>query len=257
MSRLFDDASTQYLLHSAAVVTAAPTTFSIWFYQDDTAVNCSIFKVGDTDALSGFGLNTLSGPGAIQWQSRLGGTNRTVDSTANWSANTWHHALGMEISAASRKIYLDGGNDAENTPSVTPTNIDNAAIGAWATNSAVVQHFSGMLAHGAFWDAELNTSEIAALAGGVLPIYVRPQNLVAYWPLINAGSPEIDYWRGRYPMTLNGGPTVGTSNPPVQLLKPQIWTPYEVSVAPPVDEKLPDKIKIIRSNQIPIPQLQL
>ena len=61
------------------------------------------------------------------------------------------------------------------------------------------------------WDVALTDDEVATLAKGVCPLFVRPGNLLAYWPLIGNNSPEIDCV-GRFEMTLTNSP--GTSAHP-------------------------------------------
>ena len=39
---------------------------------------------------------------------------------------------------------------------------------------------------GATWNVELTEAEMAVLAAGICPIYVRPESLVAYLPLLGA-----------------------------------------------------------------------
>jgi hypothetical protein len=53
----------------------------------------------------------------------------------------------------------------------------------------------------------LTDDEAVILSLGYSPVFVRPANLVAYWPLVGRSSPEPDIVGG-YDMTLVGSPTV-------------------------------------------------
>jgi len=60
----------------------------------------------------------------------------------------------------------------------------------------------------------LSAGEVAALGAGASPLAVRPQSLVAYWPLYGNVSPETDIISG-YDMTLYNSPTEADSHPPL------------------------------------------
>jgi hypothetical protein len=101
------------------------------------------------------------------------------------SANTVFHAAGVWASSTSRSVYLDGANKVTDTAASTPSGINRAAIGV-SRASSIDQAFNsgGRLAEAGFWNAALTDEEIAALAKGIPPIMIRPQNLVAYLPLV-------------------------------------------------------------------------
>ena len=66
-----------------------------------------------------------------------------------------------------------------------------------------------IIAEAAVWNVDLTDAEVAILAAGYSPLFVRPQFLVAYWSLFGDSSPEPDIIGG-YDMTLNNGPTQAT-----------------------------------------------
>jgi len=57
-------------------------------------------------------------------------------------------------------------------------------IGAEIYGGVISLYFSGRIAEPAVWDVSLSDDEIALLAKGFSPLFFRPQNLAAYWPLI-------------------------------------------------------------------------
>ena len=77
---------------------------------------------------------------------------------------------------------------------------------------------SGHIAEAAIWNVALTAAEVTVLAKGVSPLFIRRQNLVAYWPLYGLHSPETDFSGNNRVMTLNNGPTRG-NHPPVVPMK--------------------------------------
>lgn len=178
MARNFNGTSARIHV-SSAVVTAPPYTMACWFRTTNmTQLGCllslssstsdysTIFFRGD---VAGDPIDILAeGPG--QAVSR---------STTGCTSGKWHHACGVFTSATSRTVYLDGGSSATNTNPRTTT-LNQTEIGAWRSSL----WFSGDIAEVGIWNIDLSVAEIAALANGVSPALIRPQNHVAYLPLI-------------------------------------------------------------------------
>lgn len=211
MARLFDDASTQSLANAAAAVTAVPLTMACWVYSDDATIEqvpMSIVPAGSAgDRFALYLAGDVAGDFA---QAAVGsstiGTSR-ANATAGYSVNTWHHIAGVFTSATLRAAFIDGGNKGTNTANNTPAvTLDRTCIGAIA-DSLPRAFFSGRIAEAAIWNVALSDEDIASLAKGFSPCLIRPQSLVAYWPLFGNGSPEPDRWKNRYDLTLTNGPT--------------------------------------------------
>ena len=65
---------------------------------------------------------------------------------------------------------------------------------------------NGRIAEAAVWNTDLTADEIASLgADRVSPLLIRPDNLIAYWPIIGRTSPEINLM-GSGNLTLGGSP---------------------------------------------------
>ena len=79
-------------------------------------------------------------------------------------------------------------------------------------NSTAAQFFPGYLADVALWNIDLSDSDVAALAKGVSPLHIRPDYLIAYWPLAGRHDPEIDRVGG-FQMTLVNAPTFISNHP--------------------------------------------
>ena len=230
MARDFTAASSQYLKHSVAIV-SHPFTVSGWFYANDADNAYSLWSMGDEGGANTYGLQlegSAAGDKVNFWAYATQSDYKQAYTTSGFSAVTWHHACGVLDSSRNLAVYLDGGNKGTNTPTTgVPSSLDNTVIGALVyVNPSPAQCFDGYLAEVACWSAVLTDAEVAILAAGYSPLFVRPQSLVAYWPLIGRTSPEIDIVGG-YNMTLTNAPTVAAqprniypSNPQVGLTIP-------------------------------------
>lgn len=206
MARLFDDASSQYLEHAAAVLTAAPFTMACWFRSDDAAVDQTLMSLSasgnDDNKLDLRASGTVAGD-PVRF---LTNASSIAVTTSGYTANTWHHACGVFAAVDSRAAYIDGGSKGTSTASVTPAGINRTRIGVSAGSVTAGRFMSGRIAEAGIWNVALTDAEVAVLADGFSPLFVRPQSLVAYWPMIGRYSPEIDK-RGGFGMTLVNSPT--------------------------------------------------
>jgi hypothetical protein len=227
MARLFNDALNQYLQNGAAPLSGIPLSLVTWFNSDDATILGAIMQIGDASAQSRFSLDaagTVGGdPILASAVEPVGPTFGTATSTAGFTANTWHHAAGVFTNATSRAAFIDGGNKGTDVTNVTPTNLDNVTIGAQGHSGGVFSHFSGSIAEAAIYNIALSDAEVALLAKGFSPLFIRPEALVAYWPLIRAA--DLD-WMADFNMTAFNGPTV---SPHPQ----EIVHPIPTTTAPP------------------------
>lgn len=210
MARLFDDGSSEALSYSSALVAVRPLTMACWFYTDTIAITetlMAIFDSSETPAYDGFALDvsgTEAGDPVRAWCQQNSATIDIAKTTAGPSVNTWHHACGT-FSASANKVYIDAGNSHSVGATVNPIGPDETCIGRRYYGSAYSAHWSGRVAEATIWDAVLTDAEVAVLATGIRPIMVRPQSIVAYWPLVR----DQDYdLVGGYDMTPIGSPTV-------------------------------------------------
>lgn len=207
MARLFDDAALQYLTNANAAVVAAPLTMSAWFYTDEPGGAQALVAVGASANFRNYfqlGLHGFLGGDPVAFTARDVGIEGTARTTAGYALNTWHHGCGIEIATNSRVVYIDGGNPGVNAANVVLVGADQTRIGRRVNGSA--EYASGRIAEAGVWNVALTVAEVAILAAGYSPLFVRPQSLVAYWPLIGRLSPEHDP-AGGFDMTLVNGPT--------------------------------------------------
>jgi len=229
MSRSFNG-STDYLSYAGAVDAAHPMSFALWFNKPSTSF-ATAFSISNTN-VSNPNRNSIilsNTPNVRAFSSNSGGTTTAIAiSTANYSTNTWHHACAVFSSNSSRTIYLDGGNSATNTTTVGVNTGSFVAttIGAYSNSTGIGQPCDGLIAEVAVWNTSLTADDAASLASGISPMLVRPDVLVAYWPLFGEASPEIDIVRGQ-DATVNGA----TAGDHPRILRPRMPGIYLAATA--------------------------
>ena len=205
MARLFDDGASQYLTHAAAVVTANPWTIAGWFRSNDATTAQTIISLGvsgsDTDRIQLQMEGTVAGD-ILRLSVNAANPSSFADSTTGMTANKWHHGCGSD-DGTTLSCYIDGGSKGTASSDDDPSGLDVTYIGTRRLSGSLGGYWSGDLAECAIWNVVLSDAEVAELATGVCPLFVRPDNLVAYWPVIGAQSPEPD-WVGGYNMTVSG-----------------------------------------------------
>lgn len=233
MSRDFESTSSQYLNNANGIVSNFPLTMACWFKSENAAITQTLLSVGTAGSANH--RHTLSAAGAVASdpitllsQTTSGGT---ATSTTGYTVGTWHHAVGVVISATDRRAYIDGGSEGTSVTNLTPAGMNSTYIGARQA-VAVTAFMDGFIAEAAIWNVALNIQEILALARGVCPLEIRPLALVSYWPVFGLSDPEPDYGGGGFHMTVNAAPPKA-NHAPVRPMFP-LWTPNfeEVAAAP-------------------------
>jgi len=218
LSYLFDDASTEYLEVDSAPTTAVPFSMSCWFNSDLAGTAQSMMFLGD----SGSGANYFSlivNNDRVRAGTRSPAANTSAASANTYSTNTWHHAGGVWTSGTSRDAFLDGGGKGSDTTSSTPTGVNRTSLGRLGDSSAGT-YFSGLIAETAIWNAVLTDEEMAILGAGYSPLFVQPQSLIFYAPIIRDLFDKV----GGLTLSLGGSPSVDNHPPiiyPSALLLPQ------------------------------------
>ena len=203
MARNFTAASSQSLEVASSPVSGPPFTLAAWARPTGTGSSTYV-AVGE-----------LGGTHRYLLQQGFGGTNNVgasvttpalafgASTSTGVAAGTWHHAAAVFTSNVSRTAYINGGNSATNTSSLTLNTPTSVVIGA-RYNTTLGFYFGGDIAEVGIWNAALTADEIASLAKGMSCDKVRPQSLVFYAPLVRD---LIDQKGGRI-ITNNNGATV-------------------------------------------------
>ena len=208
MARGFLQASSNYLQRSDTCgISGYPFTFACWFYASDLDITGTRPLMRFSENSDGTGdnhdLRVRDAPDydVLAVSNDQGVAQAFANTSTQASTDTWHHAVGVWASATDRRVFLDGSGKGTNTTSV------NYATQAYTSFSlAGTNYWSGSIGEGGLWNVALTDAEAAVLATGISPLAVRPQSLVAHWPLIGRTSPEIDLVGG-FDMTLNNSPT--------------------------------------------------
>lgn len=227
MARLFDDGSNEYLVNANAALSAFPLSFSAWVYPDDTAI-MTIMGIFDSGA-GDFARLLLHTSGTAVRLQVSGGSG--ANTSTSWTQDAWNHCAGVlnGSGAGDLTVYLDGGGaDTDNGGGSTPGNWDSTEVGVLNNGGARSQYMSGRIGEAGLWNASLTAAEVAILAAGYSPLFVRPQSLVAYWPLIR----DEDQDRvGGFDMTPTNGPTVA-DHPPIIYPAPPVFFSQAAAAAP-------------------------
>jgi hypothetical protein len=235
MARNFNGSSQALQFTSGLSLSNETLTLACWFRSTSITVSQALIAIGDS---TGGARTQLIAAGAatdkIEAQA-VGGSATTALSTGSYSANTWHHAAGVYPTFYSRTAYIDGvaGAEAGNTQDFYT--YTQASIGARRAASALGAWLSGDVAEAAIWSVALTADEVAQLAAGYSPLFVRPSALAAYYPLFGRGgaSGGEESWSSTLTMSAVASP--GLSDHP-RIIYPsrgqRIWVPSAAATAP-------------------------
>jgi len=180
MARYFDSGNDEYLEYTAgAVVADVPFSMSAWVKRSALNDWNVVMSIADKDATHYHALICQQGEVEVL---TYDGTTRDAETNVD-TANEWNHVCGVWANATSRSVYIHGGNKTTNVTNATIVNIDNLKIGVSA-DSTPFGYFDGNIAEAAIWGVALTDEDVAILAKGYSPLFVKPSGLVGYWPLI-------------------------------------------------------------------------
>lgn len=184
LARKFVAASSQHLSASGVPLTAVPLTMACWFNSDDVANQQTLMGIYASASTNQYTALVLRGDQAgdpISANSRSAAAGIIHGNSATgYVANRWHHACGVWASTTSRTPYLDGGGNATETTSVSPTTPNTTSIGRHADVSPD-SYMSGMILLPTIWNIALSADEVMRLASGAHPLTVQPGAIVGYW----------------------------------------------------------------------------
>ena len=244
MARQFDDVQLEYLTVPTPVLTAsAPIAMCCWFKSDDVSNGYCLMSIcdsaGNADNIALYAQGAVGGDPVRFQMSDVGGWD-IADTTAGYTANTWHHACGISVNITDRRVLLDGGNKGTDVGNCFPTGLDNTNIGLMK-RLALTGYMSGAIAEaciihiGYYPGASIfdkadyfETNVLPSLAAGFSPLFY-PWGLMAYWPLlnVNTGGEDTDIVGG-YDMTPVNTPTF-TDHPRIFMpTRSQLTTPRGV-----------------------------
>ena len=215
MARAFASVSSQYCIYASGGL-STPLTFAAWGYPLQTNASGVLIATSNAGSADGQYLLAFGSAGVVvAQQENDSGTLNTVSTSTSYTANAWNHCAAVFGGNSSRLVYLNASGAGSSITSVTAPTTDNITVGAKKNSGAADLLMNGYVAHAAIWSAALTATEVASLYNngiGLDPRSVRPDALVAYWPLLNNDGDQ-DYW-GNFHLTATNSPTYA-QHPPV------------------------------------------
>ena len=221
MARDFTDTSSQFLNRDADTpISAYPFSLSVRVNPKNTASTETLFCLGSDKSASGSGFvwMLMGNPSRARLQTKddVGGiaTDNSADNSLN--QNAWNIVSASWEGATDRRLYTNGTKTTYTASITLPTQIVYTAIGTKRIDStpANFNFLDGRVGEAAIWNVTLGDAEHAILAAGFSPLFVRPQSLVRYYPIIGRTSPEIELMGG-FDLTVTGA--VASEHPPIIL----------------------------------------
>lgn len=228
MARLFDDGDSEYLEVDSAPVLTETLSMACWFNSDDTGANQGLVYIGDSGSTTHrFQLMIRGGTGGdpVIARARDPGADGEAATSSGYSANTWHSALATFTNDTSRAAYIDGANKGTDSTDVAVVGPDRISVGR-AGDASPGDYMSGMIAEVAVWDVALTDGDALILAAGFSPLFIKPENLVFYAPLVRTDEDRI----GAIGLVAVNGPTVATHPRIIYPAPPHIITAPTVAV---------------------------
>jgi len=187
MAHLYQSANTEYEYMAQAAVNSTPFTMAAWFKCADELDRRMVMSIANSGSDVYYWAITVFNTVQQGWIiARDSGGVGSCLTTNTWSAGAWHHLCGIFAASDSRRIVLNGdwANSGTSVVSRTPSGVNKTAVGV-NCRSTLQWPMNGSIAEAAIWNVALNQAEVSILAKGYSPLFVRPQNLVEYWNLIN------------------------------------------------------------------------
>jgi len=104
---------------------------------------------------------------------------------------TWYHIVA-DFQYGSRNLYVDNSTAKSHTSNKSSdhstSGLDFKIGKAFASSPGSAYYFDGEIAEWAAWDAVLTAGERTSLYNGASPLFVRPGNMRAYFPM---GGPYV------------------------------------------------------------------
>lgn len=212
----FELSSSQYLEIDENQVNSDVFTISVWIKTEDfSAAAQSVLASVDKDAATRYYFIRVDAAGTVAFVFRnTSGVSATTSTTV--TDGVWHNIIIVNASTTDRRVYIDNAGVGTNTTLVTAADsvIDRFSIGRIGDSSPGL-YFDGDIAEPAIYSGvALGTEDRQALADGVNPLDVKPQNIEVYRPMYNLT--DHNDVLGNNDLTAFNTPTSSNDHPPVQ-----------------------------------------
>ena len=173
-------------VETSAGLSGFPVTLACWFNVAGTNSQ-AMFSLADSAGNNNYSSLEILAGGTCRCL--ISGT--PVETTSNYSIDTWTHLCAVHYSNTEHVIFFNGVRENSNDTSRTLGSLDRVGLGYRARNVAD-GHYTGKLAECAIWQVGLGADDVASLATGRAPSDVQPQYLRIYRDLLtDLFSPNI------------------------------------------------------------------
>jgi len=185
--------SSNYFSYDGALVSAPPMSFSCWCYASAFTTTFGLMEIchigGAGVYPDGWNVRALT-TGKVEVQAGTGAVLSTISTAGTASTNTWYQAGGIFASNVARYAVLNGVLSTKDAANTIPTAPDKSIIGVTQAQDASFRYSgtTAIIAEAGFWNVALTAADMLMLAAGYSPLMVKPESLVAYYPLIRGDS---------------------------------------------------------------------
>lgn len=225
MAYLFDDANSEGLqgTYPSLWNQQLPLTMSCWFNLDAIPNYSELTRFGRNSGGTDqeYGLLVENSTNKLVARVWTTGVYDELKSTSAITQNQWNHGCAVFAAVDDRRLYYNNDKTTTTNSRTLPTsNWQYVEIGQISWTGAH-EFISGQVAEVAYWSVALTDAEVATLSKGYSPLFVRPESLIFYSPLI------------RDRQELIGATTLSDStNSPDISAHPRIIYPSNYNIAP-------------------------
>lgn len=185
--------TSNYFKYASSLIPTTPCSISAWIYPTALTIARLVagvfYAAGTGTSITGRYLFIGSDNKITAYQTNAGTANGT-SSVASITQNAWNHVGATFTDDTTRNSYL-AGVEATGTGLRALTNAPTVTgIGAVIRHNASTSLAAATcnIAEVAFWNVVLTAADMLQLAAGYSPTFVKPESLVAYYPLISGDS---------------------------------------------------------------------
>ena len=192
MARYISETTPECFYNQDSALPAPPASLSIWFKYgnpgDGSASLCALSEPGGgrRDYFRLIFNNTGSTASNALWAQAGDNTNTSnlaELSNLDLQPGVWYQAVATSDANGGLTVHYSGNSAADTSSTLALDNTTDIVIGEFKVGSTGFQAKRCHLAEMGVWNIELNATEAASLSDGFSPLMVRPDALVAYYPL--------------------------------------------------------------------------
>lgn len=181
----------QFAEVGTAPLTAVPLSFSCWANQDiGSTGNQTLMGIVDTGVSNSHLSLQVNDGGIVKFLVVAPTASGVASATGTITKGTDFHAAAVTSATNNRIAYRNGANPGTNSNVVVPTSLDAFSLGG-LRHSIPTRFFNGPIWEAAIWNIALTAAEVALLATGLSPKFIRPEGLIRYWDCIEVNGADL------------------------------------------------------------------